>query len=960
MRKVTEAFESEYKKLNLAQREAVESILGPVMVVAGPGTGKTQVLALRIGNILLKTDTPADGVLCLTFTNSAVEAMRSRLVRYIGEAGEKVRVFTFHSFGMKIIEENFPVLGLKESPRLLDETEAATFFDDIFQSHAWEYLRPRSDRTKYYKDLKLLISLLKRERISSRKFASSIEEEIQILKDDKQNISSRGVRKGELKQEVRHEIEGLEKSREISKFLELYEAAKAERGMIDYDDVLENLVKIVEKSEEVRAEIREKYLYILIDEHQDSSRVQNEFIARVWMDVEKPDIFVVGDDRQLIYGFSGASIEHFKSFRKTFPGAKLIPLLLNYRSTKVILDAAHTLLQSVMTEEKLVSVRKESHSIKLVEAETPREEIRAAAEDIRGKIGQGMRPDDCAVLLPKNAQVRDALEILHKEGVPIATFETLNIFDQKEMSALMRVLKIIDSGDAPSLALSFFDEYSGILPLEAHAFLSDQKMREFSFDALVNRSSSLFKESAVEKWISKLSSWKKYYLDHDVKSLIQKIAEELFAPQEGGLISGKEIALSLFTLLEGREDLTLHDFVSYLGRLELYGEMIPVLTDKKKGARVLTMHASKGLEFDYVWIAHMDERSLGGGKKLSFTLPKKIRELIEEKDIDAVKRKLYVAITRAKRFCTLSYAGTSHKGAEQELAKIIASLPKEVFEKHKVKAEKKQKSPPKNLSALAKLVGEKYKDRYISASFLNNFFECPWKWYFQNLLQLPEEVSESLEFGGKVHAAIDQVLKNSGEVTEKILEEIAGGDKVILKIISSWAKNRLKEITKNRENEQPISIEDKNFPHLKFYGRLDLIEKLESKNVRVTDFKTGSPRKKHEIEKLDNEGRLGGNLRQLAMYAYLLQNSPAWQGVAVSESRLEFLEAREKSESIYNYVITSEEINLLLKDIKDYDDLVKNGEWINRPCNYNSYGKNTSCEYCKTAEIFTGSSKKLK
>src|SRR3989338_2427073 len=121
-------FETEYKKLNKEQKEAVDSIDGPVMVVAGPGTGKTQILALRIANILNKTDIGASGILCLTFTNSAVEAMKERLVRYIGDAGEAVNVFTFHSFGMQVISEHFRVLGFPEAPKLLDETEAALFF----------------------------------------------------------------------------------------------------------------------------------------------------------------------------------------------------------------------------------------------------------------------------------------------------------------------------------------------------------------------------------------------------------------------------------------------------------------------------------------------------------------------------------------------------------------------------------------------------------------------------------------------------------------------------------------------------------------------------------------------------------------------------------------------------------------------------------------------------------------
>src|SRR6185369_2633007 len=165
MNKSVAVFEQEYKKLNKAQKEAVDAIDGPVMVVAGPGTGKTQILALRIGNILLKTDTKADSVLCLTFTNSAVGAMKERLTRYIGDTGSEVGVFTFHSFGMKVIGEHFKVLGLSEAPKLLEDTDRAIFFENILNENEWEYLRPRGDSMRYFRDLMSLSSILKREGI---------------------------------------------------------------------------------------------------------------------------------------------------------------------------------------------------------------------------------------------------------------------------------------------------------------------------------------------------------------------------------------------------------------------------------------------------------------------------------------------------------------------------------------------------------------------------------------------------------------------------------------------------------------------------------------------------------------------------------------------------------------------------------------------------------------------------
>src|SRR3989344_3507825 len=234
-----EQFEEEYKKLNKEQKEAVEALEGPVMVVAGPGTGKTQVLALRIANILKKTDIKADGILALTFTNSAVEAMRERLVRYIGEAGKEVNIKTFHSFGMDIIGQHFKELGFLEAPKLMEEADLAIFFDNLLHAHDWEHLRPRGDSARYFQDLKSLISLLKRERIGAEEFRLSVEEEIERIKNDEENISSRGERKGELKKEAEDEIERLARTLEGAKFFEVYEKEKTAQNVFDYDDVLE-------------------------------------------------------------------------------------------------------------------------------------------------------------------------------------------------------------------------------------------------------------------------------------------------------------------------------------------------------------------------------------------------------------------------------------------------------------------------------------------------------------------------------------------------------------------------------------------------------------------------------------------------------------------------------------------------------------------------------------------------
>lgn len=993
MNKSEQGFEIEYKRLNKAQKEAVDAIEGPVMVVAGPGTGKTQVLALRIANILQKTDIKSDGILCLTFTNSGVAAMRERLRKYIGKESHGINIATFHSFGMRLIEEYYDILDLPNTPRLMDDADRIILFDEILENNAWEYLRPRGNTSKYYNDLKSLITLLKRERISSREFEKEIKDEVSFLKSDKTSISTRGESKGELKKEVLKKIEGLERTQEVGRFLDLYEEAKKEKNFFDYDDVLINLVKLVESSEDAASDIRERYLYVLIDEHQDSSGIQNKFLKEVWGEVEKPNIFVVGDDRQLIYGFGGASIEYFEGFKNTFGKAKLITLVENYRSTQTILDAADKILESKLTTEKLKAQSKDKHPIRLVEADYSRDEIIACALDIKEKIKNGIDVNDCAILMPKNKEVRAATIILRDMGLPVSTYGNLRLFDSPETESLLRVLKIINNPyDNVALSESFFDRNSGIPPLEAHKFLKEHNLREFSLSLLhEGRTRSLFNENgAVENWIKKLMEWLSRSGEMGVYSFIQMVGEELLIQNadDENLLSRVEIIRTILHLVlmqvEKNPRLTLKDFLAFLDRIYDYEENIPLASfGKEDGVKVLTLHGSKGLEFDYVWIAHLNEKSLAGGKKPGFSLPEKISSLIEERDEEVIKRELFVAITRAKRFCTLSYAKYTFEGKEQELAGIVALLDQDLLEKQtNIETEKnilkqnpkafvnKMETPKKNASskgALKDVVMKEYEKRPISASLLNNFFECTWKWYFRNLLQLPEPQEESLEFGSAVHASIDRIFKlkavpKAAEIEKIVKEEVFkrgfGTERkkqemeaLVFGVVSKWAKSYLSLVSADRDNEKSISFRDERFPHLNIYGKIDLVEKLNGSNLRVTDFKTGSVKKKSDVEKRDEEGRMSTLLRQLSMYSYLLNKSTK-DKINASDVRLLFLEAKEGEEAIHDRVISKEEMELLVKDIEDYDNLIKSGEWMDRPCNYNSYGKDSVCVYCKRAEIY--------
>ncbi len=970
-----------YRSLNTGQKRAVDTIDGPVMVIAGPGTGKTQVLSLRIAHILSETDTPADGILCLTFTNAGVKAMRERLLRYIGPDATKVKVSTFHAFALEVIEEFHEVITADGVPTLLEDAATVALFDELLHSRQWKYLRPRANPSMYFRDLKSLISLLKRDRVTPDAFRLLVSQDIDRITNDPESISSRGETKGKLKKDAQTKIESLERSLEVADFYEAYETIKSERNIIDYNDVLELLVRIVEQGEEAAATIRERYLYVLVDEHQDSSGIQNEFLSRIWGDVEQPNLFVVGDDRQLIYGFGGASLAYFEGFKHAFGTAELITLTENYRSTQVVLDAAETLLKSSLASGKLVSNTEGAHPIRLIECDYPRDEIIRAGIAIKDKIAQGVDPNDCAILVPKNHQVKAAIQTLRDMDIPVAAASALKLFELADTQTFLNILRSIASPiDAISLARTLLDPVAQIPVLAVHTFLSTVNARKLTLAEIVASD-----EEYVALWGSMLAGWIEQSTSLDAYALIQVVGTDAFLAQVTDDETVRRRVEVIRTLLhlalsqsQKQGKVMLVDFLAFIKRLEDYEEDIPLAVfGAQQGVKVLTLHGSKGLEFESVWIAHMDERSLMGAKRQAFALPLSISDKVEEGNEDVAKRQLYVAMTRAKRHLAISYARASYTGTDQQLASIILALPEVLFEKESREVSEaailasdtglyvKRILPEAvdQAAQVADLVATEYEKKKISVTMLNNFFDCPWKWYFRNLLQLPEPLTESLHVGNVVHETIEYVLKGGHDTEAELIrtaliesrnDDIYAGRLVhqARPIIEKWQETYVDELVQPFEIERSFSYRDPDFAHLTITGKIDVAEQVISGEYRVTDWKTGSAKTKGDIDNVDDEGRMSAYLRQLAMYSYLIEGTTRGNDTVV-ESRLVFLEAKNGDKNaIQSRRITAEDIARLKQDIIDYDTFIKDGSWMQRPCCAKTYGAGGACEYCALAKRF--------
>ena len=981
------AFEDSYKKLNTNQKIAVESTEGPVMVIAGPGTGKTDVLTLRIAHILKENRAKPDEILCLTFTNSGVKAMRERLLEYIGVESNNIFISTFHSFAINLVEKNYDLFDFENQPKLLPDDEAVFIVDQILHENEWEYLKPRSNPNMYFGEIKQLISLLKRESISANKFLEEINIDINKLKSDPENVSSRGETKGSLKKEIEKKIQSLFRTKEVVKFYQLYEIKKRELSLMDYDDVLEYAVFLVEEYENIRADIYENYQYILIDEHQDSSGIQNRFLKAVWGNIDSPNIFVVGDDRQLIYGFSGAKLSYFEEFSSIFSGTKVVTLNENYRSSSPILNLADELLKSSITQEILSSNKKGKEPVTLSEYNFPRDEIIGAGLFFKQKIKEGLNPKECALLVPRNYHIREAIDIFESLDIPVSQNKKISLFSAKQTEVLLRVLGIISNpNNSKLLAHSLLDLESNILPIEAHSFLRNKKPETLTLEDLIFKNNdNLFSEqNSVIIWGNKLKNWINLLSNKKITQIINIVGDELFIKNQSSsnFLENVEVIRSFNHLAilfeEKNKKASLSNFLEYINRLESYNTHIELSKfGTSEGVEIMTLHKSKGLQYECVWIAHMNQEIMMSDKKSGFTLPQNIKKHVEDRSLEMAKRELYVAITRAKLFCNISYAKNNYSGAEMEVIHSIRDIDTSFFIKKDLEQTENhilsfgadnyiKTNKTKDIDSLDqinKLVKENYKDIKVSVTMLNNFFQCPWKWYFRNFLRLPEVKSSSLALGSSLHSAIELILKNKTypeNIEEVILYNLEKNGienkidlnkfkKEALTAINNWYENSYPKLEKDFISERSIQFRDPRFPHLLIYGKIDLTEKASNGDIYVTDFKTGKSKNANTLEKIDEEGRLSDYMRQLTMYSYLINNKE--KGSIVKLSRLMFVESEvEDKNAIFEIYIDQEKIDLLIKDITEYDDSLKNGKWLNRQCKHSGYGEQTMCEYCELSK----------
>lgn len=779
------AFTNAYKTLNPAQKEAVDAIDGPVMVVAGPGTGKTHILALRIANILLQTQTPPDGILALTFTEAGVTAMKQRLLKLIGPTAYKVRIHTFHGFCNDVIHSHPEYFPRIISSQALTDIESVIYLREALTTLPLEKLKPFGDPYFYVQAVRSAISTLKREHKMPKDVLENTAKLLQQLENDPESFHEKGAHKGKMKGAVQTQIDRLKKEYELGLVFEWYEAKLAERKKFDYEDMIGEVVRALSTDSEFLLVVQEKFLYILADEHQDANGAQNTLLELLASYDESPNLFIVGDEKQAIFRFQGASLDSFAYFHSRFPAARLIALVDSYRSGSVLLDAAHSLMRASIPPErhpKLQSKIAAPHLSALESRVFTSEEMEIAwvTSDIATRIAEGVSPGDIAVIFRNNADAQPVSRSLSKAGILHTLDSKSNIFTShtiRQLLAYLRLCTHIGSDEYLSHALHF--PWIGVEARDTYRiFVHAQKKRLPYIEVIASRThlaeAGVSDLDAVHACAQTLLRLAKTAQEESARDFFDQMLHEsgllayiLSRPDSITILNAvRGLATTLETLSSTKPLYTGRDFVYDLSLYEEYGIAIEPDTQPKErtnAVHLVTAHGSKGLEYEYVYIINARDGKWGN-KAARDTLPLSTLAAAPDTDLEDERRLFYVALTRAKQYVSVSYGVTGGGRAREATATqfllemdpaLITPVDTAAFEET-VRPEHVFDIRPAGTGALADhaFLVDAFNEQGLSATALNNYLSCPWKYFYRNLIRIPEKPSPSSLYGNALHNAL--------------------------------------------------------------------------------------------------------------------------------------------------------------------------------------------------------------
>jgi len=864
--------------LNLDQKRAVEYTDGPMLVVAGAGTGKTSVIIEKIKYLIDKDYAKQNEILALTFTEKAANEMIERLDYSLPLGYTNMWVHTFHGFCDRVLKDDGIEIGLPQY-NILSVSEATRFFQKNIFHFNLKYYLPLSNPNKFIDAILKHFSRLQDEAVGCDEYSLFVKNKFGSKKLDED------------------EIIDFEKFTELSNAFQIYNNLKLKNGYLDFGDLITKTIELFEKRPNILKKYKNKFPFVLVDEFQDTNYAQNKLLHLLCD--QKSNLTVVGDDDQSIYKFRGGNVGNILSFTKYYKNSEVVVLNKNYRSSQKILDLSYKLIQhnnpnrleiSQKIDKKLISqIEVKNSEVEFFYEDNAEKEAMKVSQIIQDLIkNDKYNFSDFAILVRANNHADYFVKELEKNNLPHQVLGTTKLFNQKEVSQIVNFLKFIsDLEDSNSLynvlSIKYFDiQQKDLIKILSFAKKNNkislyealEKIDQINVADLTKNQVKNFLK-IVEKTLTNLNDKRPSQIIYDFLYDSNLIKTYLDPQNELQLYQAENIKL-FFDKVKNFEmensDNNIFDFVNWIDLQIEFGDS-PMAQEQslydEDSIKILTVHSSKGLEFKVVFVVNLVALrfpSIDREEKIPIDLSL-IKENYFEDNINEERRLMYVALTRAKEKLYLTAAKNYGGKGIKKVSQFILELFPEDFDKFNKSIEKNSLlnfdvlDNKKSIS-----IKNKYKVDTLSFSKIDEFEKCPLHYKLKYILNIPTKKSPSLVLGNSIHEALNNFYLNvKNSVYKKISEK-----NLLHEFEKSWInesfENKIHAQAMYKKGEEmlvnyfnnyfdfenlptlleipfKIPLHKKNESFLKIVGKMDRVDVFENGDIEIIDYKTGENKK---------------------------------------------------------------------------------------------------------------------
>lgn len=882
------------------QDKAIRYGEGPLLIVAGAGTGKTKVITERIAWLISENKALSSQIVALTFSEKAAREMEERVDKLVPFGMTETQISTFHSFGKAIISENFAELKIAPDWEILKETDAVILIMENIDCFDLDLYKPLNNPGQYLAQLVGFISKLKDNLITWHDyeiFAASFSDKAET--DEDREVAA--------------------KHRELAGFYREYEKLKTEKNRMDFGDLILVPYLLLKEKKSVLKKYRDKYKYILIDEFQDTNYAQFEFIKL--LAGEQGNINAVGDDDQMIYRFRGAAISNIMGFKDHYRSGEMVVLKNNYRTCQEILDAAHKVIQNntdrleikYNLDKKLVSKYAPEHRISRLNAKVfsnYSEEADFAAAEIKQYVEKGYyKYSDFAVLVRAKNDARMFLKTFEKKGIPYAFSGDEGLYNKKEVQFLINFCRMLAAPYEFNPVLDvIISEHYDVDPFVISKLGNLAKEHNAAVIDMMRESEKYPELNIPEKEALKIKSFIKD-VDHYLSRVAEKtppgeivleflkqkkILDRLFkenTPDSDAIvanISGFFEIMKHFSINEKYD--TIHNFVNYIDLSIKSGENPKeefVSEVKEDAVQVMSIHKAKGLEFKVVFVAALIQEKFPGRKRADYALPfpeTLMHDIVDEDTYfhEEERRLFYVAMTRAKEALFLTAARQYDGKGGKKLSVFLKETGFDVPDDFAVTPDKNKKFEffERKETALEK-ARRKSKPDFLKLSNyqIDDYLTCPFKYKLVHVFKMPIRSKPNVMIGSAMHAVsaeffiarregrkvtkddlkkiFDAMWKPAGFLTQQeAIKNYEAAAEAIERFYDKESQNNI--IPKYIEKDFEFKLNDK----LGVRGRWDRIDEIDGKII-IVDYKTSDVR---DEEKAETKIKSQDIQRQLKLY----------------------------------------------------------------------------------------------